>query len=111
MNPLRYFLRALAFSALRGWPIRARYACVLAGRAIGGWFASMGTRRKGAPACIAETPCYPRVVLQARVTGNRCCLESASFDSVFSQGARSISSCVPTRLNRALELSMSIDTL
>lgn len=36
VNPLRYFLRALAFSALRGRPIRARYAWVLAGRAIGG---------------------------------------------------------------------------
>jgi hypothetical protein len=38
MNPLRYFLRALAFSALRG-PIRARYLGILAGRAIGGWLA------------------------------------------------------------------------
>lgn len=37
MNPVRYFLRALAFSALRGGRIRGRYALVLAGRAIGGW--------------------------------------------------------------------------
>lgn len=40
MNPLRYFLRALGFSALRG-PIRLRYVGVLAGRAIGGWFAAL----------------------------------------------------------------------
>lgn len=39
MNPLRYFLRALAFSALRGWRIRPRYIGTLAGRAIGGWLA------------------------------------------------------------------------
>lgn len=39
MNALRYFLRALAFSALRGWPIKARYVGVIAGRAIGGWVA------------------------------------------------------------------------
>jgi hypothetical protein len=39
VNPLRYFLRALAFSALRGWPIRLRYVGVIAGRAIGGWCA------------------------------------------------------------------------
>lgn len=38
MNPARYFLRAMAFSALRG-PIRLRYAGILAGRAIGGWLA------------------------------------------------------------------------
>ena len=41
MNPLRYFLRAVAFSALRGWPLRARYVGVLAGRAIGGCVASL----------------------------------------------------------------------
>ena len=41
MNPVRYFLRALAFSALRGWPLRARYVGVLAGRAIGGYLASL----------------------------------------------------------------------
>lgn len=39
MNPLRYFPRALAFSVLRGCPIRARYIAVLAGRALGGWIA------------------------------------------------------------------------
>lgn len=39
MNPLRYLLRAIAFSALRG-PVRLRYLGVLAGRAIGGWFAA-----------------------------------------------------------------------
>jgi hypothetical protein len=39
MNPLRYFLRSIAFSALRGWPIRARYVGVLAARAVGGWLA------------------------------------------------------------------------
>lgn len=39
MTALRYFLRALAFSALRGGRISARYAWVLAGRAIGGWIA------------------------------------------------------------------------
>lgn len=39
MNPLRYFLRAIAFSVLRGWPIRTQYVGVLAGRAIGGWIA------------------------------------------------------------------------
>lgn len=38
MNPLRYFLRALTISALRG-PIRLRYVGILAGRAIGGWLA------------------------------------------------------------------------
>lgn len=38
MNPVRYFLRAISFSALRG-PIRLRYIGILAGRAIGGWFA------------------------------------------------------------------------
>ena len=41
MNPLRYFLRALAFSALRGYRIRGRYVSVLAGRAIGGWLLSL----------------------------------------------------------------------
>ena len=41
MSPLRYFLRALAFSALRGRPIRARYAWVLVGRAIGGCVAAL----------------------------------------------------------------------
>ena len=46
MNPLRYFLRALAFSALRG-RIRGRYVGVLTGRAIGGWVAAvlLGRRR------------------------------------------------------------------
>lgn len=38
MKPLRYLLRAIAFSALRG-PVRLRYVGVLAGRAIGGWIA------------------------------------------------------------------------
>jgi hypothetical protein len=32
-------MRSLAFSALRNGRIRGRYACVLAGRAIGGWLA------------------------------------------------------------------------
>jgi hypothetical protein len=41
VNPLRYFLRALAFSALRGRRIRTRYALALAGRAIGGWLAAL----------------------------------------------------------------------
>jgi hypothetical protein len=47
VNPLRYLLRALAFSALRGWPVRARYVGVLAGRAVGGWLAAviLGRRR------------------------------------------------------------------
>lgn len=47
MNPLRYFLRALAFSALRGWPVRTRYVGVLAGRSLGGWLAYwlIGRRR------------------------------------------------------------------
>jgi hypothetical protein len=36
VKALRYFLRALAFSALRGWPIRGRYLGVLTGRAFGG---------------------------------------------------------------------------
>ncbi len=40
MNPLRYFLRAIAFSAFRG-RIRLRYVGVLAGRAIGGWLAAL----------------------------------------------------------------------
>ena len=40
MNPLRYFLRSIAFSALRG-PVRLRYLGVLAGRAIGGWLATL----------------------------------------------------------------------
>lgn len=40
MNPFRYLLRALAFSALRGYRIRGRYVGVLTGRAIGGWLAS-----------------------------------------------------------------------
>lgn len=44
MNPLRYFLRAIAFSALRG-PIRLRYVGVLAGRAIGGWLVALLTGR------------------------------------------------------------------
>ena len=39
MNPLRYCLRALAFSGLRGYRIRPRYVGVLAGRAVGGWIA------------------------------------------------------------------------
>lgn len=41
-----YFLRSLAFSALRG-PVRVRYVGVLAGRAIGGWLAYrlIGRRR------------------------------------------------------------------
>ena len=39
MNPLRYFLRAIAFAALRG-PMRPRYVGVVAGRAIGGWLAA-----------------------------------------------------------------------
>lgn len=38
MSPLRYFLRSIAYAALRG-PIRLRYLGVLAGRAIGGWLA------------------------------------------------------------------------
>lgn len=41
MNPLRYFLRTLAFSALRSGRISGRYACVLAGRAIGGCVAAL----------------------------------------------------------------------
>lgn len=46
MNPLRYFLRAVAFSALRGARIRARYVGVLVGRAIGGWIAYRLLRRR-----------------------------------------------------------------
>jgi hypothetical protein len=47
LNPLRYFLRAVAFSALRGWPIRLRYVGMIAGRALGGWLAYrlIGRRR------------------------------------------------------------------
>lgn len=46
MNPLRYFLHALAFSTLRG-PVRLRYLGVLVGRALGGWLAYslIGRRR------------------------------------------------------------------
>jgi hypothetical protein len=39
VNPLRYLLQALAFSALHGCPVRARHVGVLARRAIGGWIA------------------------------------------------------------------------
>lgn len=45
MNPLRYFLRALAFAALRG-SIRGRYVGVLAGRAVGGCIAHYLTGRR-----------------------------------------------------------------
>lgn len=41
MNPVRYFLRALAFSALRSGRISSRYAWVLVGRAIGGFIVSL----------------------------------------------------------------------
>lgn len=44
MNPVRYFLRALAFSALRGGRVRGRYALVLGGRAIGGWLIALTLR-------------------------------------------------------------------
>lgn len=47
MSALRYFLRALAFSALRGWPVRARYVGILAGRTIGGWIAYRLLGRRG----------------------------------------------------------------
>jgi len=45
MNPLRYFLRSIAYAALRG-PIRLRYLGVLAGRALGGWLAYSLLRRR-----------------------------------------------------------------
>ena len=45
MKPLRYFLRAIAYAALRG-PVRLRYVGVLAGRAVGGWLAYSLTRRR-----------------------------------------------------------------
>ena len=43
VNPFRYFLRALAFSALRGGRLRGRYIAVLAGRADGGFIVSLFT--------------------------------------------------------------------
>lgn len=46
MSALRYFLRAFAFSALRGWPVRARHVGILAGRAVGGWIAYRLLRRR-----------------------------------------------------------------
>ena len=45
MSPVRYFMRALAFSALRGGRLSGRYVGVLAGRAIGGFIASLIIRR------------------------------------------------------------------
>lgn len=41
MNPVRYLLRSLGFSMLRGGRISGRYAVVLVGRAIGGWIAAV----------------------------------------------------------------------
>ncbi len=45
MNPFRYLLGSIAFSALRGYRIRGRYVGVLAGRAAGGWLASLLLKR------------------------------------------------------------------
>ena len=43
MNPARYFLRGVAFSALRSGRLTGRYVAVLAGRAIGGFIVSLFT--------------------------------------------------------------------
>lgn len=47
MNPARYFLRGVAFSALRGGRLSSRYVAVLAGRAIGSFIVSLFLGSRG----------------------------------------------------------------
>lgn len=45
MNPLRYFLRSLAFSALRGYRVNPRVLGIVAGRSLGGFLVALLQRR------------------------------------------------------------------